>query len=247
MAIAFDAGAAANFAVAAGTLVLALFTWRLARETMGAVAAAEEQARLSGEALSIAIRQATSAEQQVLVGERQAEIASRTVRASIQPMLVAVPPQLETPEQVPRWRSQAAVSGHRGLVLVVLDGNSWEISIPLRNVGPGVAVVRGLSLQAGEVGWSGRMSSSIVAATEQTRFSFLVPPERDDLAPLKASLDSGTVDLVVAYTDISGLATFRTRASLHRAVDSTSWAVRQVFLYADDEPDPFAASGPSGE
>lgn len=221
-----------NLAVASGTIVLAIGTGLLARQTKNVVDKAGEQVNATKE-------QADVAREQVAVSNVQAALAAQALAASVQPTLVAVPPLGETSA------SMASVGGVRPDRVAVdepVDGIR-QVTIPLRNIGPGVALIRGLSVRVGpDVGWSGRMSSGVVAINEVTRLWFDIPTDRPELAPLVAAT---TFTVIAAYTDISGERTFRTEAHVHRVGDDQRWIVRQVFLYRGDETEPFAATGPS--
>ena len=214
---------AANLLVASRTAVLATYTAMLARQTKRTVDAASEQADI--------------ARQQVAASERQANLVADAQAASVQPNLVAVP--LSAPEQSggkPFAQHPWVVSvGHND------DVGSRSIDVPLRNIGPGVAVIRGIGVTGSPgISWGGSMTSSIVAVDEVVRFKFEVPGDRPELKPL---ITSNGFDLVVSYTDISGNMWYRTCANVH--YNGSRWLVRQVFLYRGDEPEPFASSGPA--
>ena len=128
------------------------------------------------------------------------------------------------------------------------NGNEVPIgcSVPLRNIGSGVALIQGISLHIGDLGWGGEMTSAVVAPNEWTRFAFTIPKDTPALDTVLSDLRSGTATMWVRYTDITGSQVFRTRVDIHDT--GQHWTVRQVFLYRGDTDDePFAATGPTDD
>src|SRR5207249_4473004 len=104
-----------------------------------------------------------------------------------------------------------------------------------------------LSLDIGpELGWSGKLSLSIVPPGEHTRATFSIPRDRDDVREVIAAVLTGTFNVTLRYTDINGTQDTITEMTLHRNPDRTPPVhVRQVYLRRPDETEPFAASGPA--
>lgn len=132
-----------------------------------------------------------------------------------------------------------------GLVVVVPDtSKALHISVPLRNIGVGPAILTGLGLSATEgPRWSGQMTSTIVAPGELTRLNFTVPRDRPEFSSIfEAFNHGGALNAEVGYTDSAGQQTFRIRADLNRRArpqrPDPDWYVSQVFFYrgADSEP-----------
>ncbi len=156
-------------------------------------------------------------------------VASRTreaLRATIRPVLVDVP--MDAP-------GSARVTHADGLELLVETDSVHVLakekyvfcSLPLRNVGPGVAVISGLGLR--EPSWSGNASRMIVPPGEATRFSFSVPRDRPELSEGIGSMLGGRFILEARYADAEGGQDTITRAFVVRGEDG-SYRVRQVAL-----------------
>ena len=73
-------------------------------------------------------------------------------------------------------------------------------SVPLRNIGPGVAFLRSNSVSDGRTGfsWNGKFSSIVVPSGELTRITFAIPADRDE-QPISAE-DSSQVSLLLRLT-----------------------------------------------
>jgi hypothetical protein len=240
----WDVAVVANVAVAVGTLALAAVTWRLALQTRDAVREAKKQAEISVKALEVANRHAEIAQAEMEVTSRQADLLSQSVLAAVQPMLVSVPQDDRLREPV-RIEGEPTTDGFVGLVTFSKVQNRWVGSVPLRNIGPGVAAIASVAIQSGIDSLTGIIESSVLATGEQTRFQFSLPDDQRDCWSVRDGLDQGSgLTLMVGYRDVAGQI-FRTAASLHRS-PSQGWLVRQIALYRGDDPVPFASSGPSG-
>jgi hypothetical protein len=171
-------------------------------------------------------------------------IAKRTreaLRATIRPILVDVPLDAPGTARVTYADASEHLVG-TGSVHVLATEDYVFCSLPLRNVGPGVAVIRGLGLR--EPPCSGNVSRMVVPRGEATRFSFSVPRDRPELQEGIESMLGGRFILEARYTDADGGQDTITRAFVLRLKDDR-YRVRQVALLHPGDEQPFAMSGPA--
>jgi hypothetical protein len=221
------------------TFVLAFLTGLLALATVGMAMATRKVAKTTLETA-----QATSAS--ALAAEYQTRLARDALEAGVRPILTDVPAGTPSPfPEVSFDNGPKETAGDASMVVVPGEMDAFAYcSIPLRNVGPGVAFVTSLGLRFGEVGWSGKASSTVVAARESTRFTFSIPKDRPELEQGLADLRAGRIVLEVRYTDVRGAQDTITRAVAVRR-PGESFRVRQVFLFRAGEQEPFVSSGPA--
>ncbi len=252
----------ADLLVASGTLALATFTAVLAHRTRQLAQEGREERKVTERALEASNRLAATAELQLGAAETQAEVGQeqtgltrRALQASIQPMLVDIPASSDTQPS----RSRPIVGNYVALFednvhapyrdisdVVVPDdtGDAVHVSVPLRNIGPGPALITGVAIYSvpGE-SRRGRVSNAVVATGEATRFNFTIPKGYGIYSGIVQGLAQGSIDIEARYTDAAGENSFRTRARIHSQGDGY-WYVRQVLLYWGADEDYFAASGP---
>jgi len=224
--------------IALGTIGLALATYSLARQTRNMVEATRATVEVS-------TQMAESARRQVDAAQEQALLTRSALEASIQPLLVDVPPNMfVTRERIRFDEAKAEFDVEDRSELVLRDEPSFVLcSIPFRNVGTGVALVRGLGLRfgQGESGWSGRASRAVISPSEITRLIFAVPKDRPELTEHLPSLIQGQCVVEIAYTNADGTHPLITRAVTLRDAFGQP-RVRQIFLLRPGEPEPFAGS-----
>jgi hypothetical protein len=237
--------------LAVGTFVLALATRRLAVSTDKEVKAVGDELDLSRQTLAAVQEQAAAARDEVETSRLAAE-------ATIRPVLVgartakAVRPDIgdvQTAYEPVAWPGTNETRNIPiGTATAWEDANTIYISVPLRNVGPGVALLRANALTLGDHRVSGVPSLGVVGPGETTRVQFNVA--RADDRSVALTEQSGSFSIEVAYTDAAGGQMSLTRADLQ--FDRAGlWYVSQVFLHrkvADRDGgiewgDPVAASG----
>jgi hypothetical protein len=154
-------------------------TWRLARHTRDAVKQAGEQITISKSELAILEKQAAALDEeakamreQTEATKRQAELSAAALEGSARPILVGVPIGLE-PEREPVFYSaeyQTAVG--RSRVHYEETEDHVYFSVPLRNVGAGVAFVQTVQLLTGGSDYFGRISKAVIPSRELARARF---------------------------------------------------------------------------
>jgi hypothetical protein len=138
-------------AVAAGTLVLAFFTWQLARSTNRSVGEAREERMVSIRIADSADQELRLSREQVVASQDQAQATREALTASIQPLLTSVPLQqyLSNDELLVEF-AEGLVEPIRDLGVILVPryrGREGEFcSVPLRNIGSVVALVRSNSV-----------------------------------------------------------------------------------------------------
>jgi hypothetical protein len=215
----------ASSAVAGATLMLAAFTAFLALVTRASVAATTREADIATQALAAAQETARVGAEQVKATNRHAEIAQETLEASWRPVLVDVP------------GAQVAVFSH--------DGGGLDVTVKLRNIGSGPAIISRAGLSAGSAGvLASRIRSSVVGPDEMTTIDFALPPEPPEARAIMANLKAdAAVAVTVFYGDQGGHHRWRTRAEVDKPGPDSGWWIRDVEL-SEENAEPFAKSGP---
>ncbi len=183
-------------------------------------------------------------ERQAAASSGQLALAQEAFEASVIPILAEVPESSPEPAEEARYPG----SGYRQTFLPaqveVSDWNgSQHISIALRNVGNGIAVITSLGLTSGGFA-EGAFTRKIVPVGEIVRFAFATPFDHPDAGPVLTSLKAGTITIVVGYDDATGRQHLIEHADLHQN-DLGLWRIRQLSVYRRGEPEPFLRSGPS--
>jgi hypothetical protein len=255
----FTVSTLAGLLVAVGTIILALFTWRLASATAKSVREARAERALTEQALRASNRIAASADEQLVVSREQvkgvkdqADAATHALQTAARPVLIDVPLQrFATRDFLYKMEFADGLTVEiRDLGEVVVPREAARgyayCSVPLRNVGTGPALIRGNRIVAGlsEYSWNGAISDPVVPAGELTRLTFTVPMDRGELNSITTGLLNGQPppEIEVRYTDIDEFQDLRTR--LHLNWTGMQWYVRQVFFFRGDDGEPFASTGP---
>lgn len=238
------------------TLALAGVTAWMAFETRRVAGRTEEEVQ--------AVRaQAEAIQDQAAAAREEVELSRASLETPIRPVLVDVQRPTTRPEGLPQAEQEDALAwpgtAERRNVPMA-DSYAFEtvdaiyLSVPLRNVGPGTALIRGIGLRWDEdaLPGAGVPTMGVVPPGERTRIQFSVPKEnqRPSLAEFQ---QRGTFGVDVAYTDVAGGQWTLTRAhvNLDRTVDR--WFTSQIYLHhkrgeragSIDWGDTVASSGPA--
>lgn len=203
-------------------------------------------------AAAAAQRQAVASQAQVEVSQRQVETAKAGLAGQIRPVLADVPIDFAIEERYPAGGSAWGII-HRGEIGVSADEESGHgsLTVPFRNVGAGLAMLRGASLsladpQGGKaVGpdpWT-HVSRLNVPPGETTRVSFRISAgEQLWEAFLFAVGSYGNLSVALTYSNLAGGEMTITRLDIDVALGESA-AVRSVYLSSHDHPDePYAAA-----
>lgn len=237
-----DAGTAADWAAAAGT-VGALWAAVLAFRHQADQSAQADADRV--EVLRRTQEQLEAAREQARAAQAQAAVAGQQLTASMRPLIVDVPQtRWATPTIQVSFDGDVRIEvSDRGALLFPRrdDGRKLvDVGVPVLNAGPGIALLRGLSVRAGGAAWSGRIGRSVLLPNQETFLTFSIPTDRPELEALGyAVMVRSGFSIEVAYTNAAGGDMLLTRLDVH------SERVRQVFLYEHGETEPFAATGPA--
>jgi hypothetical protein len=226
--------AVATVVQAVGGIILLFVTGITIQQTRKIVRATEKQAVATTKAVEVA--------------QEQALLTRSALEASIQPLLVDIPPRMHVSSERIRFdEAKAEFDVEDRSELVLREEPSHVLcSVPFRNVGAGVALVRGVGLRfgQGEIGWSGKVASTVISPDELTRLNFAVPKDRPEFSEYLSSLIQGHCVVEIAYTNSEGTHPLITRAvTFQDGLGRTR--VRQIFLMRPGESEPFAASGPA--
>jgi hypothetical protein len=246
-----------TLALAVSTVLLAISTRSLAKKTAQAVEHSRKQAEAMNAQVSESRRQVEASQQQARIAQgalnaahEQTHLAQLTLSAQIRPVLIDVPLDLGEPnDSVFYAGSREPISVPRGGVHVFADEESVRISVPVRNAGAGLAMIRGIALEVGEPipPPATTIQPANVPRGERGRVSFVAAHDHPRLDAIRAALAParGTFSVVVSYSDLAGqhLALSRFDVSF-RSEAHMNWEVRQVHLSAPGSDEPFAGSAP---
>jgi hypothetical protein len=206
---------------------------RLARETKEEVShaarhveATQAQARIANEALQVA--------------NEQTGIAQRTLGAQIRPVLIDMPFERSVQDEIP---------GYRGSVHAGATSNGPVISLPVRNAGAGLAIIRGAGLRVGEPIPSPpvTITPANLPVGENCRINFAIPLDHPAAEPVQRVLRaSGGFSIEIAYTDLAGQQLVVSRFDVYYHPQANwNWQVRQVHHLEPGMDEPFAGSAPT--
>jgi hypothetical protein len=246
-----------TLALAGATLLLAISTRSLAKKTAQEVEHTRAQAEATNAQVSESRRQVEASQEQARIAHEalnaareQTHLAQLTLSAQIRPVLIDVPLDLGEPsEPVFYAGSDEPILVPRGGVHVFANEDGVRISVPLRNAGAGLAMIRGIALEVGEPIPlpATTIQPANVPRGERGRVSFVAGHDHPRLDAIRAAIEPsyGTFSVAVSYSDLAGqhLALSRFDVSF-RSEAHMNWEVRQVHLSAAGSDEPFAGSAP---
>jgi hypothetical protein len=224
-------GSVGTFVAAVATTGVALVTRSVATRTKDVAGETQE---LAGETRKLAV--ATEA----------------SVSAQIRPVLIDLPLDLGEPnDSVFYAGSRDPISVPRGGVHVFANEDGIRISIPLRNAGAGLAMIRAIALEVGEPipQPATTIQPANVPRGERGRVSFVAAHDHPRLDAIRAALEPayGTFSVAVSYSDLAGQHVALSRFDVSfRSEAHMKWEVRQVHLSTAGSDEPFAGSAPVG-
>lgn len=195
-------------ALAASTYYLARETRKLGVFTQREVAAVEQQAKAAAE---------------------QVDFLRLGVEASSRPVVVDVREDIDSPIENVAYAGWTA-KVNATAVDVSTTATHLHVSIPVRNVGVGIAFIDSVSIRAESEEWDGTPTVQAIPPSEVSRLRFSVPTAATRYASFDADvIQSGALTLEVKYSDASGHVQPVTRLSYVRAEDG-AWHVDRVVL-----------------
>jgi hypothetical protein len=236
---------APEWAVAIGTLALAVATVYLGREAGAEGKRVAEQAE--------ATRRSTDAvERQAAIAQEQVRVARQTLEASFRPVITNVSPETRDDwSGVNENLSFADGSDfnvpaeHRAFVATRDDTKLLHVAVPIRNGGTGIAFIAAASMRwKPDASVSGLLATTVLPAGERAWIRFSVPkvdvPEGSSV-PVEHSdytnlISYGSVSVLVRYDDLGGNG-WVTRLDIHRRPGSGRWDISQVFVKAANADD----------
>jgi hypothetical protein len=256
--------------VAIGTLALAGATAWLAFKTAGLadttaqevehsrqqvetmkeqVAGTQRQVDASLEQVRATQEQARTAQDTLAAAREQTGISRLTLEAQIRPVLIDVRPDPDRPETTAYPGRDVPVNHYKGAALVWAPEGEVLISVPFRNAGAGLAMIRGVDLAfRTKIGTpSVMLQPANVARGEYGRVSFRSIPGDAGYQPLRDAIATEQdFSVVVGYTDLAGQQHTLSRFDIYfHPRESWEWEVRQVHLQNQTADAPFASSGPT--
>jgi hypothetical protein len=170
--------------VSIGTLLLAVSTGLLALITRRAVGVSKDELKIL-EAQTTALQdeahavgeQVEAVRAQAEATKRQAELSAAAIEASARPILVGLPPDFSTEVENLVYTPGPTIGRiYRSQINYTESEDYVYCSVPLRNVGGGVAFVQSVSLLTGLASYEGRISNPVIPTSEiaRVRFSLLL-------------------------------------------------------------------------
>lgn len=207
----------------------------MAKRTADLAGSTAQEIELTRQTAEDVRRQTAATEAQVGVGQA-------TLAATFRPVLVSVPQGWDGfgragPETI-RYLNGPEVQiaqQDRWLVNVTESPKHLHFSVPVRNVGDGVAFVVTTALRwTADDAATGMPTNAIVPRGEATRISFSIPKNGNQGAV--SLLQYGNFSAEVIYGDLGGHL-WSTRLDVYRRADGYGWFVTQVFVKASGADD----------
>lgn len=228
--------------VAIGTLALAGATLTLAFAT-------RSLSKKTAEEVEQSTRQVEEARRQVDVAQEQTRIAGLTLNTQIRPVLIDVPLDLSITEPIFYPDREEPIDGNPGAVHVGAAGPTFRISVPVRNAGSGLAMIRGIGLRVPDAIPPPRtmIRPANVAPGEQSRVSFFGSADEDArFEPALTAIAAGRLNVEIGYSDLAGQQyTVSVFNVVFRSEAHWNWEIRQVHFKEIDDEAPFAGSTPT--
>lgn len=223
-------------AVGLGTLLLAIATAVLAWKTRTLAREAEEDRK-------VALRQVDTAQEALSESREQTKIARQTLGAQIRPVLIDVPLDLSYAGPI-TYEDFEPIVERPGFVQVDLSDRHAAISVPMRNAGTGLAMIRAVALHIGEPipSLPVTIRPANVPPREDARVSFLVEVDHPALKAMRRIRQDKSFSLEVSYSDLAGEQMTVTRFDIY--FRSGNWEVRQIHFQEPGADQPFAGSAP---
>lgn len=228
--------------VAIGTLALAFVTLALALSTRALARGTSREVEHTGKLV-------LQAQEQVAIAREQTRIAQMTLGAQIRPVLIDAPLDLDTEETVVYPGRSEPITLPAGGVHVFGDDDRVMISLPVRNAGVGLAMVRGVSLLVGEPipSLTTEIRPANVAPGERSRINFSALRGEDAFPSMLQAVRSGNFSVELGYSDLAGGQSTLSRFDVYSPPAAhTNWEVRQVHFREPGTLEPFAGSAPVG-
>ncbi len=228
-----EIAAIATGAAALATVSLAVATFWMARKTAEAAVATQKDAEASRQAAMATERSAAAAEISAAVASRAQELAIRPLLADPRPADPGAPTdfvQFGAP-------GRARIAIRPGSFYWKQEESSFQLSISVENVGAGVAVIQGATMQppaAGDI----RVSRKLVPVGTLVRVSasiLLGPPESEQFRGQWWAMDG--VYVAIEYSDADGGQTLISRAEIRQYATQGPYIERiAIFHKGDVEP-----------
>src|SRR5260370_39316832 len=165
--------AGATLLLATVTVLLAVFTRRSLDQGRRELLLAEEAVRSAQEQAKKQAEQVTATQAQVAATLAQADVARQTLEASFRPALVDVPLGPAT-----RFSPMLGHVPGAEIAMGTDQQGTVTVEVPLRNIGPGPAVITKAMLSVGQLhGPASALASSIVAVGESVLIGFEIKPQ----------------------------------------------------------------------
>ncbi len=185
---------------------------------------------------------AAHSEREVEVAHQQLDVATDALRASIRPWLSELPPTADRDDRLP---------------YIMEDSGEQKISIPLRNVGNGIALIEKGSVKL----WPAeRVKNGIATYQDGEAEAPIVPPGGDTSLDFKlrqrpadqswyelytasgANVQDNEFVVSVRYTDVNGGQPVQAKIHIRHG-KVTLWHIAEIEYYHSTDSIPFAVAG----
>lgn len=203
----------------------------------------------------VTVRLAALTRRTAMAAEAAAQAASAQVDHQTSPLLIEAPPRvLSDAERVAFFETNPSrvaelisfADGYeiradlvQNLVVVREHGGRGYVSLPVRNVGNGLAVVTDAVLANVGTSLGGVVSQPNVPPGETSRLSFIVPPDDDEWGDFYVRLEpvpnvsAPPLKVFVRYTDLAGGRQALSQFDISRPANRRTWRVARV-AHRDD-------------
>ncbi len=234
--------------LALATAGLAWSTRNLANETTEEVSHSKRQVDAALEQVEVGQAQAKTGQEALEAAREQTRISQQTLDAQIRPVLIDVPLDLTIEEQLFYPGRNAPAAAHRGGVEAFASNEEVTMSLPLRNAGAGLAMIRGIGIRLTVATPTApvMIQPANVPTGEYGRVNFRATPGEAAFRPLSQAIQSqSNFSIEVGYSDLAGQQYSISRFDIYfRSRAHTNWEVRQVRLQEPGSDEPFAGSAP---
>jgi hypothetical protein len=208
---------------AAAILILLIYIW-IALENRKMARAAASQVSQTQDAVN-------TARDQARVSSRQAEIAEATFEAQQKPVLIDVPLDPSRTDEV-RWRTADAQKIAKGEVRVIAAQDTGWLSLNIRNVGTGLAVIDSAGLRLPDPASGAFFTRRHLPPGEDMRVNFELEPGHVALENFREAVDQrGDLSVEVGYRDLAAHQTI-SRFDLRRQLVGGHWEVTNIEVTA---------------
>lgn len=225
-----------------GTIALAIVTGILAIGTLVTARRTKDMATETARLAALTEKEVQAVADQADAARQEVEVSRQALQANIKPRLLDVTSSgNETPVRFEHPSSSTSIYDEPDLT-------STTIYVPLRNVGPGLAIIKDVKMYWNQQGWDanpvsyiGTTAAKVVPPGEMMIARFLFGDELNSGRALRIKEQSREFWVEVTYTDSVDSQQERVRLT-HGLDEHGDWIVAKVSYYENDLSEPYVSS-----